>query len=235
MKAKQILSSPVTCVILFVLAAALLLGTTIGGARAVLTEESNFFTAGVEMYNIGVSIIENGVTVEDGVLMRKLVPEGDTLKLGYEYTEALSVGNTADIDEYVRVKVYKYWLDDKGNKTQEMSPDSIKLNFMDNGQNGWTIDHSSDTDERTILYYATPISANGGTSLPFTDTLTIDETLEDKVTQTVSGNVITTTFDYDGYQFVIRAEVDGVQTHNAADAIKSAWGVDAAAMGINVQ
>ena len=34
---------------------------------------------------------------------------------------------------------------------------------------------------------------------------------------------------------MIRAEVDGVQTHNAADAIKSAWGVDAAAMGINVQ
>ena len=235
MKAKKILSSPASTLVLFILAAVLLVGTTIGGARALLTEESSFYTAGVEMYNIGVSLIENGKPVEDGVLLKTLVPEGDVLKLGYEYKEALAVGNTADIDEYVRVKVYRYWLDEKGNKTLDISPESIKLNFMDNGQNGWTIDHGSDTEERTILYYATPIAANGGTTLPFTDTLIIDETLEDKVTQTVSGNTITTTFDYDGYQFVIRAEVDGVQTHNAAAAIKSAWGVDAAAMGINVQ
>ena len=37
---------------------------------------------------------------------------------------------------------------------------------------------------------------------------------------------ITTVYDYDGYSFQIEAEVDAVQTHNAVDAIKSAWGVD---------
>ena len=31
---------------------------------------------------------------------------------------------------------------------------------------------------------------------------------------------------YDGYSFQVEAEVDAVQTHNAQDAIKSAWGVD---------
>ena len=37
---------------------------------------------------------------------------------------------------------------------------------------------------------------------------------------------ITTSYDYDGYSFHVEAEVDAVQTHNAKDAIKSAWGVD---------
>mgnify|MGYP000037232964 CR=1 FL=1 len=37
---------------------------------------------------------------------------------------------------------------------------------------------------------------------------------------------ITTTYEYDGALFVLEATVDAVQTHNAKDAIKSAWGVD---------
>ena len=46
------------------------------------------------------------------------------------------------------------------------------------------------------------------------------------------GNVITTIYKYDGVEFHVDVEVDAVQTHNAQDAIKSAWGVDAAALGI---
>ena len=37
---------------------------------------------------------------------------------------------------------------------------------------------------------------------------------------------ITTTYEYDGALFVLEVTVDAVQTHNAKDAIKSAWGVD---------
>ena len=33
-------------------------------------------------------------------------------------------------------------------------------------------------------------------------------------------------YEYDGFTFNIEAEVQAVQTHNAKDAIKSAWGVD---------
>mgnify|MGYP000974468329 CR=1 FL=1 len=40
------------------------------------------------------------------------------------------------------------------------------------------------------------------------------------------GKTITYTYKYNGYTFHIDAEVDAVQTHNAKDAIKSAWGVD---------
>ena len=46
------------------------------------------------------------------------------------------------------------------------------------------------------------------------------------VTEENGHKTITTTYVYDGYKFKVEAEVDAVQTHNAQDAIKSAWGVD---------
>lgn len=33
-----------------------------------------------------------------------------------------------------------------------------------------------------------------------------------------------TSYAYDGYQFSVEIEADAVQTHNAEDAIQSAWG-----------
>ena len=40
------------------------------------------------------------------------------------------------------------------------------------------------------------------------------------------GNKIEYKYTYDGYTFTLEAEVDAIQTHNAKDAIKSAWGID---------
>ena len=50
----------------------------------------------------------------------------------------------------------------------------------------------------------------------------------DKVTTEKKGKttIITTTYTYNGLRFVLEAEAEGVQTHNAVDAIKSAWGRD---------
>ena len=42
------------------------------------------------------------------------------------------------------------------------------------------------------------------------------------------GNTVITykyIYKYDGYGFVIEADVQAIQTHNANDAIKSQWGV----------
>ena len=50
--------------------------------------------------------------------------------------------------------------------------------------------------------------------------------LHRNVTKKVDGNTIRYTYKYDGYSFHVDAEVDAVQTHNAQEAIKSAWGVD---------
>ena len=59
-KLNKKLASPVVTIALFAAAAAMLLGSTIGGARAALTYYSESYTSRVQMYNIGISLLENG-------------------------------------------------------------------------------------------------------------------------------------------------------------------------------
>ncbi|MBP3700528.1 MAG: hypothetical protein J6I64_01425 [Lachnospiraceae bacterium] len=147
------------------------------------------------------------------------------LILGKKYKEELTVRNSGNIDQYVRVMVYRYWTDDKGNKLTDLSPSLIELNFLTDS--GWIIDEAASTPERTVLYYTKMLKVEETAPL-FNDTISIDPSVGKNVTQTVNadGNVITTTYNYDGLEFVLEAEVDAVQTHNVEDAIKSAWGVD---------
>ena len=58
---------------------------------------------------------------------------GEKLVPGKAYPEALSVKNSGTIDQYVRVMVYRYWVDKEGNKTTELSPELIDLNLTGNG------------------------------------------------------------------------------------------------------
>lgn len=51
--------SPVMTLGLFVLAVALLLGSSIGGTRAALTYYSETYTSRIQMYDIGVTLLEN--------------------------------------------------------------------------------------------------------------------------------------------------------------------------------
>ena len=44
--------------------------------------------------------------------------------------------------------------------------------------------------------------------------------------ETAEGKTIRTVYLHDGAYMSVEAEVDAVQTHNAEEAIKSAWGVD---------
>ena len=241
MKFRKFLTSPVTTIASFALAAALLLTSGIGGARAALTYFSENYTSRVQMYDIGVSLLENGTKVSyrdydsaadgswneaTGALLGKMVGENETFKLGVAYPEALTVQNTGNINQYVRVSIYKYWLDKDGNKMQTLSPDLIDLRLVNTGSK-WLIDQAATTAERTVLYYNSLLRA-GATSAPLSDTITVDGTLATKVTQTETkvdgGTKITTTYDYDGVSFAIEATVDAVQEHNAQDAILSAWG-----------
>ena len=125
--------------------------------------------------------------------------------------------------------VTKNWQDSEGNKDTSLDPDFIQLNFLT--ENGWQIDESASTPERTILYYTSLLAPGESTAeLLGEDALSIDSAVGAKVTQTETkteeGTVITTEYAYDGYSFQVEVEADAVQTHNAADAIKSAWGVD---------
>ncbi len=238
---KRMARSPVTTAVLFILAAVLLLSGTIGGTRAILTYYSETYTSRVQMYDIGVSLMENGSRISwrdygsaadgswsenTGVLLGEMIAEGERVKPGVAYGEALTVRNSGSIDEYVRVTLHKYWLDTNGDKLYELSPDLIDLHLVNVGD-GWTLDQSSSTPERIVLYYDR-ILPTGDSTPAFTDTLTIDPAVATSVTQEIEtedgGRTVVTTYDYDGVRFQIEVEVDAVQIHNAEDAIRSAWG-----------
>lgn len=232
---------PLAALALLAAAAVLLAISGTQTARAALTYFSQDYAAQVQMYDIGVTLIENGQDVSwrnytrrddvwnetTGTLLQSLLPAGEQLQLGRSYPEAIAVRNTGSIDQYVRVKLYTYWTNADGSKNTELSPDWIDLHLT--AGSGWVEDTSARTAERRVLYY-TNILPTGAAAPALSDTLTINDGLAAKVTETRATNaagqtVITTTYDYDGVQFNLEAEVDAVQTHNAADAILSAWGV----------
>mgnify|MGYP007102639662 FL=1 len=199
------------------------------------------------MQSIGVSLLENDKVVSSrdyvsnnewkgtskGELLTDLLGKDDTFTPGKKYNEAISVKNSGTIDTFVRVIITKSWQDKEGKKNTELSPDLIELNFLTD--NGWEIakdqsyqsEQSDQYKERTVLYYTKALKA-GKPTPALSDTLRINPSIASDVKQNVSedGKTITYTYKYNGYTFHIDAEVDAVQTHNAKDAIKSAWGVD---------
>ncbi len=229
----------VTTAVLLSASAVLLIGSTVGSTRAALTYYSENYGAEVTVSNIGVSLLENGETVSRrdydsngewnetiGTLLADLQEE--TIVPGKEYDEALAVSNSGSIDSYVRVILNKSWTDSEGSADPNLSPELIDLNLLTD--NGWIIDEDASTAERTILYYTNILPA-GETTPALSDTVRIDPAVADKVTEEVTTDengykTITFTYAYDGYTFELEAEVNAVQTHNAQDAIKSAWGVD---------
>ena len=232
-----------TTYLLLALAAVLLLGSAVGSTRAALTYYSENYTAEIQVHQIGVSLLENGNVVSSrnyvkdsfeetgGALLTNLTGKDEKLVLGKKYNEKLTVLNSGSIDEYVRVRIYKYWTEkDSKTKVTTLSPDLIKLNFVNTGQ--W-INPNPEAENRecTELYYK-GILPSGNTAVEFADGISIDGQLAAEAEIKQEGNTITTTYKYDGVEFHVNVEVDAVQTHNAQDAIRSAWGVDAASLGI---
>lgn len=227
-------------------AAVLLLGASgIGSGNAALTYFSENYTAQVSMNEIGVTLTETSasgtkeISSRDyagsgdqweetkGALLEDMLEETDgKLIPGRKYTEALAVTNSGEIDSYVRVSIYKYWTKEDGSREQELAPALIDLDLTGNG---WILDQAASTEERTVLYWP-QILPVGASTAAFSDTIAIDSSITSKVTtetKTEGGvTTTTTTFNYDGVEFHLEVDVDAVQTHNAADAIKSAWGVD---------
>ena len=218
-------------------AALLLVGSTVGSTRAALTYYSENYSAQMNMQSIGVSLLENDKVVSsrdyvsnnewkgtsEGELLTDLLGKDDTFTPGKKYNEAINVKNSGTIDTFVRVIITKSWQDKEGKKNTTLSPDLIELNFLTD--NGWQIAKDQSTTERTVLYYTKAV-ATGDSTPALSDTIRINPSIAKDVTKHVDGYTITYSYKYDGYTFHVDAEVDAVQTHNAKDAIKSAWGVD---------
>ncbi len=232
---------------LFAVAATLLTFSVVGSSQAALNYFSDTYGATVSMQDIGVTLTENGDPVSyrnymkdsnadtealnwdesgEGELLGNMVAEGEEIKLGKYYAEPLAVTNTGSINEYVRVSVYKYWANANGEKQPDLDSDLIELDIP--ADSGWSVE--STTEERTILFYELPLEP-GDTSNNFLNGITLDamgiESKVDHINVTQNGNqtVFETEYTYNGCQFVLKVNVDAVQTHNAADAMRSAWGV----------
>lgn len=223
-------------IVLLAAAALLLLSSAVGSTRAALTYYSENYSAEVTVSNIGVSLVENGEVVsyknyledgkwdvEDGQLFAGLVAEDEAIVLGQDYEEELKVYNSGAIDSYVRVILTKTWVDSEGNVDRTLDPALIEMEEV-LGE-GWVKDESASTKERAVYYY-TDILPVDGTTGTLTKSISIDPAIQTKVVKVVNENSVSYVYEYDGYTFNVEAEVDAVQTHNAADAIKSAWGID---------
>ena len=237
-KRKHIITSPV---LFFSAAAVLLLLSTVGSTRAALTYYSDSYEMNVEVSSIGVSLLENGTIISNrnyteqgwvsnhvgedgeprGILLEGRFQGDEKLVPGKQYEETLSVQNSGQIDSYVRVILYRSWADAAGRRDTRLNPELIQLDGLGETGNGWIVDESASTKERTVLYYQRPLAQGEETSLLCTGLRIDPEVL--KKAETENGQ---TSYLYNGYRFFLEAEVDAVQTHNAEDAIKSAWGVD---------
>ena len=230
-------SFPKITVLLLAASAVLLVGSGVGSARAALTYYSENYSAQMNMQSIGVSLVEydgvvsSRVYVSDnewsgttgGTLLANMLGEDEKFTPGKRYNEAISVKNSGNIDTFVRVILTRSWQDAEGKKNTSLSPDLIELNYLTD--NGWVIAEDQSTPERTVLYYTKALPV-GETTPALSDTIRVNESIAQDVTKQVDGNTIRYTYKYDGYSFHVDAEVDAVQTHNAQEAIKSAWGVD---------
>ena len=186
----------------------------------------------VEGQNTGATGIWN---MNTGYLIQKMVEEsGDPgFKIGKDYPFVLKVRNSGQIDEYVRVTIYKYfvdangekitgdkygWFDGEGSKLMGLSPSYITIGTP--AGSGWVkdTDVTTNTEERSVYYYQ-GILAEGATSPAFTSTLRVNS----DITKAVSVA--------EDIGLVVEVVVDAVQTNNATQAIASAWGTNPAKLG----
>lgn len=221
-KVKSIFMKPT---ILLGIAAVLLLGSGVGSARAALAYYSDQYSASMDMSTIGVSLKENGKVVSsktyDDQGDATTNGEGKLLQNLLKEDEKLAVENSGNIDTFVRVVLTKSWQDKEG-KNVDLSPALIELGF---NQDGWVINEAQSTDERVVLYY-TKVVESKKTTPDFMKTIRISNQLSTMYTKVEDEKTIKYQYTYNGYTFTLDAEVDAVQTHNAKDAIKSAWGID---------
>lgn len=203
------------------------------------TFEFTVQTNGIQKYAIGTTLVENGndvawrnssntETTGGEVKNGKLLTHIELpAKIGKEYKEELAVKNSGGIEEYVRVTVYIYWIDEDGNKDSSLDPKKIEIDFSQNPD--WIIDEDATTTQRTVLFYR-QVLGEGDTTPTFINTIKLNDTIKETIQfseQAAEGNTTIITHSkntFEGKTATLEVNVDAVQNHNAQDAIETAWG-----------
>lgn len=234
-------------------AALLALGAgSIMSARAALNIVSGTFDTNLKMANVmEVTILEgkDNDVVDAGasaaILKALKDADGNAVNVipGKVYDETLAVKNNSGRPMYVRMIVRKYWLDKNGKEDAGLDPSLIKLTYKGSDFNGddWIKNDNEDTPsgESSTYYYKTMLTDEDDTTAPLIDGVSVDSSILKKYTTSSSTNngknVITYKYQYDGCSICLEVEAQAVQTHNAEDAIKSIWGVDATLSGDSIE
>lgn len=214
---KRILRSSVATIVLVAMGIALIGMGSVRGVRAALREQTRReYVAQMELNHVYTDLLEDGKSVEgsDALLtdLKQLAAQ-KKFAVGRAYPKHLAVKNASDVDEYVRVTVYRYWSDAQGNRV-DLDPSLIDVHFVTGS--GWTEDTAARTDERTVLYY-TPVLAGNATTSDFVDTIAIKKDVMSLKEEDGS-------YTYQGLEFHLEAVVDAIQTHHHQDAMNGVWG-----------
>lgn len=187
-----------------------------GTTRAALSVRSDPYLTRIETESISTALLEAGTTGKperrDGEndLLQDLeaLNTAGMFTIGEDYERKLYVENDGKLPEYVRVNIYRYWTDEDGRRV-DLDPSLIALRLNEN--DGWHIDTEASTPERTIMWYDT-VLLQGQTSEPFSKMFAIDQRITPEFAK------------YGAVRFHLEVVVDAIQTHNAQEAMRSAWG-----------
>ena len=189
-----------------------------GSTQAALTE-SEEQTLEIEMSALGVTLLENG---EDTDTLFSEWSDG-SFDPGRLYDDEISVKNSGEYDEYVRVVVKKYWGETES-KELKLLPDYI---CFEPGT-GWKENIAERTAEQSVWYCLNYVPV-GEESDPLFTGIYISSDVFTNVAKNVdvstTGNVTTYTYDYDDLTFTVKMEAQAIQYNSAEKAILSAWGV----------
>ncbi len=263
---KKFVRSPLLTLLLFIAATVLLVAGGVGTTQAAISDESAVYRTEMRLKNIGVTLLESakadmsdakeisyrqygsgtsGVWAKEhspGELLKSMVTgAGDKeLKIGKQYPIFLAVKNSGQVNEYVRITLYKYWVDNNGKKltfdtaangwigsaTKAVKYDPKLIEVVQNGSAGWQIDGSSSTDERLVFYYTPQLDIGVTTPEPLALTVSVNSKVLDFVStvKNKDGKDIYV-YAYDDLGVFFDVEVDAVQAKHSDQSIPSAWGV----------
>lgn len=218
-------------VLLLVAAVGLLIFASVGGVRAALSPATTY-QAQMDLQNLEVTLWEGDTALaDDDTLAMAGLTAGEELIPGKKYTEEITAQNSGNMESYIRVIVYKYWMKD-GEKQPDMDPSLINLvTDTDN----WVLDAT--TPERSVLYYKSPVAPGEKIAAPAVTGFKVDSQIlqavyEDRTEDENGYITVTQTYAYDGYEIGLTVVADAVQSHNIEDAAMSAWGVSASSLGL---